>query len=538
MRGPRSSTWRLSKFDESLARMVRVGLSATMKTSFFFPICDFRRFSQEETGELGVPTWPLPTPDVEFVRSFGPIRFRKSRELSGWQAEEYFCDVSKNLVFHSFGTFKSMEGRGLQSRITTRRFVYDGLASSKVEICFETIGNPITKTSLRDYIKYLCQKRMSMVRHSGPKSKVGSVEKFVNFDIATAARILATEIAARTSYAQHISMQKQKRPHIVIGRPTIICNLVNTENFLIDDLFQKVNSNNNNHLDAYHDRARLLNRLDVPIWALVFDGNTPNSDKDSMTSFVGRLHVESQNILSLVRALIRGDLSVEPRSSHSDAMQSYLNKSISKIKRLEKLLQKPRLRSQDDPNLLDMVTFIHGTYLETENVSIDTLNDALEKIEIRRNIALKTSSHARLIQQRSEDIGIYAEKLVMTDKSVTTNISKSSNIVSTPSMRDAHVSIDNSFSSAQNARLDEDVLSSLADLKKVLDQIVDMGQLENPEQLARDYEELCAEVKSDVPRKEKAKLSGKLILDTVGNVSGMVTSASKAIEKLITAVFG
>jgi hypothetical protein len=95
-----------------------------------FPFADARRFLNK-AERLGIPGWPLPTPDAEFVRFFGAIRRRPHGGLDGWIGEDPICRADRAL---SFSRAPHLIVDQKRTRIVFRRLYFDGWAVGKYEI--------------------------------------------------------------------------------------------------------------------------------------------------------------------------------------------------------------------------------------------------------------------------------------------------------------------------------------------------------------------------------------------------------------------
>jgi hypothetical protein len=70
-----------------------------MLVALQFPFTDVRSFVQGDTLRLPVPSWKLPDPDRDFIRSVGPIRERRKKSIQEWPEDEFYCRVSRAIRF-------------------------------------------------------------------------------------------------------------------------------------------------------------------------------------------------------------------------------------------------------------------------------------------------------------------------------------------------------------------------------------------------------------------------------------------------------
>lgn len=99
-----------------------------------FPIADVRSLAHH-SGVLNTPNWMYPTPEFEFARNFGMIRFRKKGGLEGWIGENEICEADNAIRFHGdISIYKNPSNRKTHIRCAFRRFYFDGQVVGKYEV--------------------------------------------------------------------------------------------------------------------------------------------------------------------------------------------------------------------------------------------------------------------------------------------------------------------------------------------------------------------------------------------------------------------
>src|SRR6185437_6161545 len=106
-----------------------------------FPFVDVRPFIPAETGRLILPDWANEVqPDIDFVRSFGPVKRRLRGGIIEWPGEEMYFRALRALRFVDSAPKlpADMTGgvAGTRQSIASRRFLADGAASARFEIGF------------------------------------------------------------------------------------------------------------------------------------------------------------------------------------------------------------------------------------------------------------------------------------------------------------------------------------------------------------------------------------------------------------------
>ncbi|MBZ5737520.1 hypothetical protein [Nocardioides mangrovi] len=67
---------------------------------FQVPLLDLRPvLADPGLNRLARPTWPDPTPGVEFLRSIGGVQVRRSGPIAGWDGEPAYCDARRLVRF-------------------------------------------------------------------------------------------------------------------------------------------------------------------------------------------------------------------------------------------------------------------------------------------------------------------------------------------------------------------------------------------------------------------------------------------------------
>jgi hypothetical protein len=102
------------------------------------PIADLRPFVAGDTGRVPLPGWPNPQVDVEFVRSFGPVRERLRGGLDPWPGEGAYANAARAMRFPPGFAGWPRPGRYWPAtlRCVYRRLYSDGRAVSRAEIGF------------------------------------------------------------------------------------------------------------------------------------------------------------------------------------------------------------------------------------------------------------------------------------------------------------------------------------------------------------------------------------------------------------------
>lgn len=110
-----------------------------MHIIFQFPITDLRLI-KDEGLRLGRPFWTSPDIDKSrpFIRQFGRLRDRKNGGVTGWPAEEHYCDARLSIKYkdiHKSGFVIDEEEKAIIYK-AYRRLYSDGKFMNKIELGF------------------------------------------------------------------------------------------------------------------------------------------------------------------------------------------------------------------------------------------------------------------------------------------------------------------------------------------------------------------------------------------------------------------
>jgi len=100
-----------------------------------YPIADMRQILNSQSyGLLGIPKWPMPDSEDDFVRHFGGIRTRKKGGLLLLGGEDKICKAKRAVRFTQSPVFRDKSSSLTISFRPERRFFFDGKLSAKFEL--------------------------------------------------------------------------------------------------------------------------------------------------------------------------------------------------------------------------------------------------------------------------------------------------------------------------------------------------------------------------------------------------------------------
>jgi len=499
-----------------------------LKSIVIFPIADMRRITGARDMHLHRPSWTVPERNRDFVRALGGIKETADcgislRGLDGWIVEPFVCDAKRGPKFHDMPAMQVFN-QFVQWRIENRLLFFDGECSGRIEYhlecSFERLASPVSINEINDYI---CGLKLKVRQHEGKEKS-----KYEEFDFGRSGLLHSRSLAARTVPANQFSDIHKVRRHIKYMRPAIIHILEEHEKVDITEDFTKVANNASSYLDVFHDRVRIFNNIDIPVWAIRTQKKVNDRDLRDLCLFLRRLHSEYECVKRLLLEIERGSVDVVD-GLLPVAFEEYLREILKRVKSAEKkLLRRGRFAAENAAEAPGMI--------ELASISIHDLDPSLYpqiQIALKRARFNWSSNEHKIrgfveeLQSRSAVVNLNIRELNMDNRQT---VSNSSGVVLTQAGRDAQVKIDKSFNGFQDSTSNPELVQAIADLKEKIDQAIESGEVTNPDAIARDFAELADEAASHGPRKEKLDFNGKMILGAIKESSGLIASVSKAIE--------
>jgi hypothetical protein len=351
--------------------------------SIQFPIVDFRSFI-ETTGRLRKPGWPLPTPNDEFVRTYGAIRIRPRGGLSGWIGENEICEATRAIRLSNCLKVKSSD-TPIPFRVAFRRFFFDGIAAGKFELGLATKSRkPLTVT--KQDIKFLIE-RFLLLKVRVRQANGGYVE----CPLIYAGKHLANSYLTATTQIGHIEHSEEW--WVLAGSPLLFLECGNLEQVYLPFYTRKV--------DLPDEYAFELQYCLVPfkggsvrMWFLE-KHDSEYTDFHSggrgaarrLRIYLQRLNAEHECLRLILQNVIKKTVSVVPRSDESAALQSYFNQSTKRIGILE-----AKSSDQFDQEICELA---RESMKLLNPGQIEGLRNLLESFDLRKNILSKLVDYAK-----------------------------------------------------------------------------------------------------------------------------------------------
>lgn len=343
-----------------------------------FPISDARPFLGKPL-RLERPLWPIPLEGEEFVRGFGGIKARRLGGLGNWVGENAHCHAEKVVRFE--GATGSLTGQSakLSLKVSFRRLFADGVSMAKFEVGLGISESAAKRIEAWDLGKLVSEIASLKASVSGSKPAAGLISAGKQlaeaYEVATALRGVGPDSKA---------LVKHSKPVIVVESKATINLSPGFKIVPIEDEYCQVAL-------GLH---RLENGMGIPVWiispiASVGQSSSRYSAIRALRVCILRLHAEYQCFQKTVQtALATG---IAANTSECQALQTFLNKTVRKITRLE--------QSADEEFSDEALTkAIRAQAALSPDLMRDAM-DLLSKLEIRRNVYRKTEEF--LLQQNA-----------------------------------------------------------------------------------------------------------------------------------------
>ena len=362
-----------------------------------FPIVDLRVLTGGQHSRLTVPSWPTPLRDEEFVRSTGIVRKRPTGGLSGWIAEESYCDARQSLKLDPKLTTQTLTRWKL--RIAFRRFYFDGTAVAKFEIGF--INRRGHELNQGDMNELLAELLTIPVRIAG----AGAQARVCRLIDAGRSLAAAYERASSQHEQGLLGYFRQKmtnnESYVLAGTPAIFIECSSYSELKLPHPSHEIKTKDD-FLGLFYSRVMLEGRA-FPVWtatcpAFRFPSYVYNfSETRKLRLYLLRLNAENQTLVRVLKAINSDRIKPEPRSPQSDVLQAYLNSATSNILSLS---AKSRQFAKGNENLASLAASAAESFL-TEEERQSTLGQ-LESLKIRKNIFKKVGDQQTLGRLGSE----------------------------------------------------------------------------------------------------------------------------------------
>jgi len=344
-----------------------------------FPFADLRGFL-DVADRLSKPTWPIPTPDDEFVRFFGAVRFRRHGGLNGWVGENELCEADRFLkLIYCPKIRDTYSGNDIPTRIAFRRLYFDGLAVGKFELGISSKTHTsirLSKQAVKDLVNSFLNLPVRL-RKSGSDYK--------NCILGHSAQYLAQLYCHATTKSLDDSKMSTNFIMVRPGIPLLFLDCQGKEDITVPYWARKVESKDYG-FDLYNCLVPFHGR-NFRLWIFYNYSHSAFHIEIArrLRIYLLRLNAEHECLRLVLRNVIFNIIQVQPRTNQSDNLQYYLNEATRRIGMLDSI---------SSNNFEDEICEIARESINTINPGQrDALIDVLKRIDIRRNILKKVENY-------------------------------------------------------------------------------------------------------------------------------------------------
>lgn len=493
-----------------------------------FPLADSRAFVNSETYRLKSPAWPSPEPGKEFIRVSGVVKQRRRGGLDDWSGEGIYCSARRALRFQPrlgrqpVGVF----GTSLSFASVFRRFLYDGVAVSRIEVGLrvrEVEGGYVFPFNERDCFNFIeaCLSIPVMV----PSGK----DALASCELGNCSRLLSKHYLYSTTEQVGGALAPVADWWLYPGMPLLLIEYEDEEILQLPKYSRLVEPIPFYDILHYCQIERAGKRLGV--WFL----RRKPDDLDRVRRLrihLFRLHAERECLKQILRLLSRSNLQPGDRTPSSDRLQKYLRDSM-------RLLSPDTHYGFSQSNILEAAQEFENIVTPGERTTL-----LAQLLNIRKNIYHGLEEFTLPGSDTTGKIHVIAQNVTIIEGEA-----KNIGGVSMTSYQinfgdNAKISgdfvvantIQNSFNKISSSEVSEDLKAKFKELSEVVAEMSNHLPQDKARTAARDIEILTNEALSEHPRREWYELSAKGLIEaakTVAQFTTTVTNAVKAVLALI-----
>jgi len=293
--------------------------TVNMFVSLQIPLADLRPFERDATGQLTVPTWPIPNLNREFIRGFGPVSKRLSGGIEDWQGESVFCKASRAV--------RIIPWPGALGRCVFRRFLHNGPVVSRFELGYLKPPDSAIQETLNAFLS---------LPVSVPAGKSGPrIAELAACGSRLAAHYLAATTSRKGAAATHNGAAVPQKGWVADGEPML---LVETDSTSVWPPYTREVAERFG-IRLRHGHIPYEGRM-LGCWFIerpsVLKGETRELLR-RMRILLSRLHSERECLKAVLRAVNQGKVLASQERREDDPLQAYLQESLTWLDKKENL---------------------------------------------------------------------------------------------------------------------------------------------------------------------------------------------------------
>lgn len=465
-----------------------------------FPFADIRTFTSFSSKRLVKPSWPIPTPDSEFVRNFGSIRHRNLGGIQSWVGENEICEANRSVRMRfcpaikqkRYTTYYAIE-EYVPTRIAFRRLYFDGLAVGKFELGISTKSNKkvfLSKKIIKDLLNSFLQLPVEI------KTPEGDSHLCL---LGNSAKFIAT-LYNYSTLPSFLNCNKSDTDQVIHGSPLLF--LSSRSNNYIPIPYKYVDLSQNKYDINFYSSIVPFNGSNLRLFLANNTSSNQKADKiRHLRVYIMRLHAEHECLRIVLKNILSGVLTIDPRSLESNLLQHYINESTKRIG----ILHKKFSYSFDE----EINNFAQDAFNAINPGQKESLIEILERLDFRKNIFSKVEKYIN----KWESIAIFNNIKELNMGDVISNNSNSKIVT-----RGSNLSIN----SQQYHQQYEQIKSIIESLNEAI-----MSQTNDI--IPDETKNLCADILKKMSKESKQK---KASLATIQSLGSSLLSTLKSIEPI------
>lgn len=428
-----------------------------------YTLTDIRKFANAQSL-LIFPKWPLPNPYKEFVRGSGQVVPKNDTGLTSYLGrtcitENYVCKINKGVKVP-----KNIRLGEYSFHNKVNHYYSDGGILAKYEFLFETkLEESLSYAAFKKILTTLLEVRINMRNNTFGHSEY----RFKN-----AVKGLRELQITTTTLKKYLGDNEQEK-YILPCMPQIFVSLNRNEHITPKAGSKLAISLKDGAQSALSGWWENFGVHPYKIWLLKNNGRTDNPLIQSIRNGILRIHSEKECINNVIQSVILGFLDVQPHTTGSETLQTFLN---NKIRDVDTNFRK--LQGMDDTEKLE--AFIKQAYDQFNPGELTLLHERIKRLDFRPQLEKKFVNH--IIKYAP-----YIEKLIVMDNSQHVNIGDGNTIGNIKQTMTV-----NTISEEQYRKYYEQLDTLLSKLKEepgTYDQKVAVNNLEKAQQAAIEKDE-------------------------------------------------
>lgn len=464
------------------------------------PLADFREFLGA-SGRLGRPTWPLPSLNKDFIRSFGQVRARLRGGIAEWAGEEAYCIARGAIRFPDQLRAISL-GSGafsVTAQRTFRRFHSDGMVSrAEIGLGLRGADLPVTPATSADLLKLIHDCAQLPVKVKGADGQLQDSKL-----VSCAGALARNYLRATTNRKAGGDLQPW---WISQGDPALLVEGADPATLPLTPYARRVLDVNG--IRVFHDWLQ-FGPHKCSTW---FIGPTKSSS-DALRRLrihLMRLHAERECLRLTLTMFARGKLPLDGAKVPA-LVQEYLNDAIRALQKSERFGLPQSEMFDAALSAVDIAT--EGQYASLEKMRRQVfvkLQDYLKKTEASSNVTVVVQGDYVSSKISMGNVSVEGDFNVVTAKNIT-----------------------NSFNKAASAEVNDDLKERLKELNIAVAKLAAQLPAEKAEEVSKDIQALTAEATSKEPRRKWYELSADGLVEAAKAVKDMAAPIATAVGAVL-----